>query len=181
MSAAPRIVVVYAHPHHRRSRVNRYLSEVARKVRDVRVHDLYETYPDFHIDVEREQALLKKADLIVFQHPLIWYGMPSLLKEWVEAVFEAGWAHGTNGSALRGKDFWLVTSAGGNASSYQTGAYHGYPFDAFLPPFRQMAALCGMRWREPLVLFGADDAGQDEIEAHAEAYRLHLANYPAWL
>ena len=36
----------------------------------VTFHDLYEAYPDFEIDADREQALLTAHDLIVMQHPL---------------------------------------------------------------------------------------------------------------
>lgn len=34
------------------------------------VHDLYATYPDFHIDADAEQALLAEHDVIVFEHPV---------------------------------------------------------------------------------------------------------------
>ena len=181
MQSHPRILVVYAHPLHSHSRVNRRLIDLARAVEHVQVHDLYETYPDFHIDIEHDQALLAQADLIVFQHPLLWYSMPSLLKEWVDVVLEKGWAYGDGGVALRRKDFWLVTSAGGDATAYSDGAYHGHPFSAFLPQYRQMANLCGMRWHEPLVMFGADDASNETIDMHAESYRHRLATYPQWL
>src|SRR3954471_14966828 len=94
MPAAYRILVLYAHATPHRSRVNRRLADAARSLPNARVHDLYEQYPDFHIDVAYEQALLADADLIVFQHPIQWYGMPALLKEWVDTVFERGWAYG---------------------------------------------------------------------------------------
>src|SRR3954452_7620819 len=108
MTATPSILVLYAHPAPHRSRINRLLADTARSLPRVQLHDLYETYPDFHIDVQHEQALLSTADLIVFQHPIQWYGMPSLLKEWVDMVLEQGWAYGRGGTALHGKDFWLV-------------------------------------------------------------------------
>jgi putative NADPH-quinone reductase len=56
MSSAPRILVVYAHPTPHHSRVNRRLAEAAQQVPNARVDNLYETYPDFYIDVRREQA-----------------------------------------------------------------------------------------------------------------------------
>ncbi|RJG06206.1 NAD(P)H dehydrogenase [Noviherbaspirillum cavernae] len=178
MTTAPRILVVYAHPMHNHSRVNRRLSDAARSVPNVRVHDLYESYPDFHIDIEHEQALLRDADLIVFQYPVQWYSMPSLLKEWIDVVLEEGWAYGNDGTALQGKDFRLVATAGGDIGSYQASGYHGYPFSAFLPSFQQMATLCGMRWLTPFVLYGARDVNDDTVEAHAETYRQYLASYP---
>ncbi|MGT2357467.1 NAD(P)H-dependent oxidoreductase [Staphylococcus aureus] len=44
------------------------------------MHDLYREYPDFIINVKREQELVENHDNIIFQFPLYWYSSPSLLK-----------------------------------------------------------------------------------------------------
>ena len=180
MSTPPRILVVYAHPTPHRSRVNRLMADAARTLANVDVHDLYATYPDFDINVQQEQARLDAADLIVFQHPIQWYSMPSLLKEWLDVVLESGWAHGDGGTALHGKDFLLAATAGGSNESYQTGGYHGREFSAFLPPFQQTAALCGMRWLPPYILHGAHRIDDVAVARHVEGYVAQLADYPNW-
>ena len=174
-----RILIVYAHSAPNASRVNRRMIVAARSLPDVTVSELYEQYPDFVIDVDHEQNLLAQAELIVLQHPLQWYGMPSLLKEWLDQVLEHGWAHGRNGRALAGKHFLLAVTTGGGAQSYSDSGEHGYPFPAFLPPYRQTALLCGMRWLEPLVLHGARRADEETLAAHVENYRGLLAGFPA--
>lgn len=141
---------------------------------------MYDTYPDFDIDVRREQALLEAADLVIFQHPVMWYSMPALLKEWVDVVLESGWAHGRGGVALHGKDFWLVATAGGSPEAYQEGGYHGHEFAAFLPPFQQIATLCGMRWLPPYVLHGAHRVTDAQATRHIDGYTARLMDYPAW-
>ncbi|WP_211460617.1 glutathione-regulated potassium-efflux system oxidoreductase KefF [Collimonas silvisoli] len=180
MTKPPQILILYAHPTPHHSRANRRLAEAAAKVPNVRVHDLYELYPDFHIPVRREQALLAQADLIVFQHPVQWYSMPALLKQWVDSVFTPGWAYGPGGNALRGKDFWLVATTGGSDHSYQAEGHNLFPFSAFLPPFQQTAQLCGMRWLPPHLLFGAHQVSQQALAAHIDFYRKRLASYPNW-
>lgn len=180
MSPTPRILVIFAHPTPHYSRINRRLSEAAQTLPNVQVHNLYETYPDFYIDVQREQALLADADLIVFQHPIQWYSMPSLLKEWVDVVFEYGWAYGPGGTALQGKDFWLAATTGSEEETYREGGYHGHVFSAFLPPIRQTVLLCHMRWLPPLILHGANRMDDAVVEAHVAAYRQQLAGYPQW-
>jgi putative NADPH-quinone reductase len=180
MRPQPRILIVYAHPAHQYSRANRRLCESVASLPNVHLHDLYETYPDFHIDVEHEQSLLSASDLIIFQHPMQWYSMPSLLKEWIDVVLEHGWAYGRHGNALRGKDFWLVVSTGGAQSSYQESGYHRRPLSDFLAPLEQTIALCGMHWIPPLVLHGARQADQNTVDRHAEEYRQRLASYPDW-
>jgi glutathione-regulated potassium-efflux system ancillary protein KefF len=180
MSPPPRIIILYAHSAPHRSRVNRRLAEAALTMPNACVHDLYEAYPDFDIDVPREQALLSEADLVVFQHPIQWYSMPALLKEWVDVVLEHGWAYGEDGNALRNKDFWLVATTGGPHESYQESGYHHNLFSAFLPPIRQTVELCGMRWLPPYILHGAHHVDDDTVAAHIAHYRERLATYPHW-
>jgi putative NADPH-quinone reductase len=180
MPTPPRILVIYAHPASHRSRVNHQLAEAAKTLLNVQVHDLYETYPDFHVDISHEQKLLVAADLIVFQHPIQWYSMPALLKEWVDVVLEPGWAYGHNGTALHGKNFWLVATTGGMPESYQETGYHRHPFSAFLPPFEQTARLCGMRWLAPCIFHGAHQVDDNMVKAHIAHYLERLRTYPYW-
>lgn len=180
MTTPPRILILYAHPAPHASRVNRRLIEAARLMPNVRVHDLYETYPDFYIDVAREQALLTDADLVVFQHPIQWYSMPALLKQWIDAVLVQGWAYGEGGGALRNKDYWLAVTTGGLHESYREEGHHRHPFAAFLPPFRQTAALCGMRWLPPQIIHGARRIDDAAMAQQVASYRERLATYPHW-
>jgi glutathione-regulated potassium-efflux system ancillary protein KefF len=181
-SAGPRVLLLAAHPDLRRSRVNRRLLGAARQLGDPRLElrDLYALYPDFAIDVEAEQAALARADLIVWQHPLHWYSMPALMKLWLDEVLSYGWAYGPDGRALAGKDLWLVLSTGGSEAAYHPSGYNRHFFDAFLPPYEQTAALCGLRFLPPLVLHGALRVEDAELAAHAHTYAERLARYPAW-
>ena len=81
--------------------------------------------------------------------------MPPLMKLWLDEVLAFGWAYGPGGTALQGKDLWLVATTGGPEDSYRPDSYNRYFFDAFLPPYEQTAALCGMRFLPPLLLHGA--------------------------
>jgi glutathione-regulated potassium-efflux system ancillary protein KefF len=146
----------------------------------VRVRDLYALYPDYHIDVATEQRELARAQLVVWLQPWHWYGTTPLLKLWIDEVFAFGWAYGPGGSALAGKDLWLVTSTGGSAASYHPHGTNRHFFDAFLPPYEQTAALVGMRFLPPLVLHGAHRASDDELTAHVGVFGQRLASYPDW-
>ena len=176
----PRICVVAAHPDWQHSRVNRRLRDAALALPQVDLLDLYDRYPDYHIDVAAEQARLAQADLVVLLHPLQWYAMPALLKLWVDEVLTYGWAYGEGGAALRGKDLWLVTTTGGPESSYHPQGYNRYFFDAFLPPYEQTAALCGLRFLPPMVLHGAHDVDHTAVAAHVATFAERLHSYPDW-
>ena len=174
------VYVLAAHPHWRDSRVNRRMLAAARAVPGVEVNDLYGSYPDYAINVEAEQARLAKASLVVLMHPIQWYSMPALQKLWLDDVLAYGWAYGPGGNALQGKDLWLVATTGSPEASYHPQNYHRYFFDAFLPPYEQTAALCGMRFLPPLVFHGARSAPETEVASHVETFAQRLGSYPAW-
>jgi len=186
----PHVIVLYAHPAPQRAPLMRALAAAAADLPGVLVRDLYELYPDFDVDGPAERALLEHARVAVFLHPIRWYGMPSLMKEWMDVVLIPGWAYGRHdhhgGEAadhvsgqgvLRGKGYWLVTTTGSGPEAYHPGGLHGRAFADFLPPFEQAAALCGMSWIEPFVMHGAAAAKQDAIDAHVAEFRRRLLGY----
>ncbi len=176
------VLVLAAHPHLESSRVNRALARAATALgeRHVEVRDLYALYPDYLIDIEAEQAALARARLVVWQHPIHWYSMPSLMKLWVDDVLAFGWAYGPGGTALRGKDLWLAATTGGPEDSYHPAGYNRYFFDAFLPPYEQTAMLCGMRFVPPLLLHGAHRVSDEDLARHTQLYTSRLLSHPHW-
>lgn len=61
------------------SRINATLANAAQQA-GYEVRDMYQLYPDFKIDVAKEQAILAQTDRIVLQFPIYWYQTPALLK-----------------------------------------------------------------------------------------------------
>lgn len=89
---------------------------------DLRAYRLEAPLP---ADVEQEQDRVNRADAIVFVYPIYWWGIPSLLKGWIERVFSNGWAWGTGneddaqGKALAGKRIHLVGLGASNLERYE--------------------------------------------------------------
>ncbi len=167
----PNLLILLAHPALERSRVNRPLIEAVDGLPGVRIHDLYEAYPDFDIDVPREQHLLTAHERIVFQHPLFWYSTPALLKEWLDLVLEHGWAYGSTGTALRGKVALSALTTGGGAAAYRTEGLNRHTIRQFLRPWEQTMRLCGVRWVGPYATQGTHAVTPAEIERSATNYR----------
>jgi len=163
-------LVLFAHPAIRQSRVQRAMRDAAASVPGVTVHDLYEAYPDFDVDIDAEQALLRDADAIVFQHPLYWYSVPPLLKQWVDLVLEHGWAYGSAGRALEGKRAAVAVSAGGRATAYGPDGLNRYTLEEFLRPMEATVRLCRMQWMPPFLVTGTHAMTPDAIAATATRY-----------
>ena len=63
-------LVILAHPDINESRANkRWKEELLKYPQEIEVHELYKEYPDWNIDVKREQELLVKYEHIIFQFP----------------------------------------------------------------------------------------------------------------
>ena len=150
-----KILILFSHPAIHKARVNSRIIESVKNIEGVTFHDLYETYPDFLINVSREQNLLKDHEYIIFQHPFYWYGCPAILKEWMDLVLEYGFAYGPDGDSLNGKKMISVISAGGSRDAYKTDGYNKHTIREFLVPFEQTANLCGMHYLPPLVIHDA--------------------------
>lgn len=173
---ARRILILFAHPVAERSRVGRRLLDAAAELGGVTVHDLYERYPRFDIDVPREQAALREHDVVVWHHPFYWYAAPALLKEWVDLVLEHGWAYGEGGTALAGKLALSAVTTGGPASAYAPGGYNRFSMRTLLSPWDQTAALCGMRYLAPFVVHGSlRVTGPEELAPYTTDYVRLLA------
>ena len=175
-AAVPGLIdLIYAHPYPDRSRANRVLLDGVRDMPGLEVRSLYDLYPDFGINVDAEREALVRADLVVWQGPFYWYGMPSLLHLWIEKVLGHGWAYGAGGTAVRGKTAFWATTTGAPEAAYAAGQIHGHTFETFVPAISQTAVFCGMRWGgPPLVVHGAHRVGDDELRAAAGRYRQRL-------
>ncbi len=170
-----RVLILFAHPALEKSRVNRVLIDGLENKKGITFHDLYEAYPDMHIDVEREQGLLIDHDVIVMHHPFFWYSTPAILKEWQDMVLEHGWAYGTEGHALEGKILLSVVTTGGKADAYQPGGFNGHHVREFLLPLAQTANLCGMTWLAPFVAHGTHKMTREQMANHARDYQRLLS------
>ena len=172
------ITLIYAHPHPDRSVGGRALLEAVRDLPGLTVRSLYDLYPDFAIDVNAEREALGSARLVIWQHPLHWYGVPALLKLWFDDVLTEGWAFGSR-RALAGKDCLWVTTTGGGPDAFTPAGRHGHPFEAFMPPVAQTARFCGMNFLPPIVVYGSHGLAQVDLERLARSYRDVLDNWLA--
>ncbi|MDX1259114.1 NAD(P)H-dependent oxidoreductase [Exiguobacterium sp. K1] len=167
-------LIIVAHPNLETSVVNKAWREQLSKEVEGTVHDLYASYPDEVIDVEKEQALLLAHDRIVFQFPFYWYSSPSLLKKWQDEVLSFGWAYGPGGTKLNGKEFMLVISTGGPAESYQAGGYNRYSMSELTRPFQAMANLTGMQFLPSFIEQGVRFLSPEQVTESAVQLVAHV-------
>ncbi len=163
-------LLLWAHPDAAASRAGAGLLRPVRRLPHVLVHELYRQYPDYDIDVAREQRLLERHDTIVLQFPFYWYSVPPLLKKWLDDVLTEGFAYGRGGTALHGKTLRIAVTTGGPTASYQPEGYNRYTMTELLRPLQATAALCGMAYEVPFIVHGIRTIPDDLLQAQAGWY-----------
>ena len=149
-----KILVISGHPNLPDSTANKtVLDAVKNHFGDaINMRELDKLYVNGKFDVSAEQKALAEADIVVLQFPVYWYSVPGLLKQWIDDVFEYGFAYGENGTALQGKKLLISATAGAIEDVYRT----MLPRDvsATLTEFENTAAFTGMPLEEPLYSYG---------------------------
>ena len=166
-----KILVIAGHPDYKNSLANRaILDKFHQLVPAADIVYLDAEYPDFNIDVEREQKRLLQADTVVLEFPFWWYSAPSLMHRYFELVLSHGFAYGTTGTALHGKKLIFSFTAGAPEEAYSNEGYQHFFMDQFIPQFRALSNLCGFEWKEPVISYGMMLLNGDDKEASQKFY-----------
>ena len=174
-----KVLIVLAHPNFEKSFGNKGIVENFKSLCPVaEVDDLYKLYPDFKIDLKKEQEKLLKADIIIFQFPMFWYNAPALLRLWFEKVLEHGFAYGSKGTSLKGKKLIVSFTTGSATDDYKEGGVQNFTLDDLMKGLHQLANLCSMKYEGyiatgGLTFFLKDKPEemkkmQENLEKHAE-------------
>ena len=169
-----KILILFAHPRFEKSRTNRALLTNIDRIEGITLNDLYEQYPDFNIDVDREKELLLTHQVIIWHHPFYMYSAPALLKQWIDLVLEHGWAHGKNGDNLKNKIIFNVITSGGTREVYAASGHNRFTIREFLLPFEQTATLCKMIYLPPFAVQGTYLLTAAALKAHVTMYHTLL-------
>jgi glutathione-regulated potassium-efflux system ancillary protein KefG len=89
-------------------------------------------------------------------------------------VLEHGWAYGSTGHVLRGKQWLSVISTGERADAYRHAGYNRFTLRELLAPLEQTASLCGMTFLPPLAYHGTHRMSDADIAQAAGHYRAVL-------
>ncbi|MFF7176915.1 NAD(P)H-dependent oxidoreductase [Streptomyces sp. NPDC008121] len=142
----------------------------------------YEAYRSGRIapDVRAEQEKLLRADAVVVQFPLWWYGPPAILKGWFDRVLVKGLGYGTGArygaGALAGKRALTVVTAGARGSSMAPRGIHGSLRQILWPLLHGTYFYTGMAALPPLLIPSADRASREDAQAAVSALTARLGS-----
>jgi NAD(P)H dehydrogenase (quinone) len=135
------------------------------------------------MDIESEQRKLLAADAVILQFPLWWFGMPAILKGWVDRVFANGLAYGFKGAGNRyrygeggfkGRRALLCVTVGGPAEDYSARGING-PLEQLLFPITHGTLFfAGMDVLPAYAVYGTGRITAAGVASAKAAWRLRL-------
>ena len=165
-----KILILFAHPLFEKSNANDALIKNIPESPNITFHDLYQEYPDFDVDIKREQELLVLHDIIIWHHPMYWYSCPPLLKQWIDLVLEHGWAYGRDGEALKNKILLQTITTGGRKENYCATGKDRFTILQLMEPFCQTAKVCNMHYISPFVVHGTHSMDEEGYNKYGKMY-----------
>ncbi len=125
-------LVLFAHPYLEHSKSNRELINFYVRHQHYDFRDLYEEYPDFHIPAFRERKRIGNYDRIIFHFPLIWFGIPPLLKLWMDEVFDVKWQKEDINNPMEGQEAIILVTTNFREQHFTKEGQFGHTMDELL-------------------------------------------------
>jgi NAD(P)H dehydrogenase (quinone) len=129
-------------------------------------------------DIQAEQEKLKLADLVIFQFPIWWFGMPAILKGWADRVLTKGFAYVSgrkyDNGLLRGKTAMVSVTTGTSADTYAPDGIDGDILNVLWPIHNGLFHYIGFDVLAPFVSYMPGQIEPSERTACLEAFRLRL-------
>lgn len=124
-----------------------------------------------------EQEKLRRADLIIWQFPLWWGGMPAIMKGWIDRVLASGVAYGGGRKfqtgLLRGKFGLLSATTGGAELSFTQDGFG--TMEAVLHPIQRcIIEFSGLTALRPNIIYQPQQLSAAEREKALSNWRQRL-------
>jgi len=132
----------------------------------------------FAADVEAELRKMEGCELMIWQFPLWWFGLPGILKGWADRAFAMGRTYGGERfyekGVFKGKRALLSATTGGPEAVYQKGGWNG-DIQAILRPIqRGILRFTGWDVLRPNLVYAPVRISDEERQAGLEAWSARL-------
>lgn len=136
-------------------------------------------------DVVEEQRKLLRADLVILHFPLWWFGMPAIMKGWIDRVWAQGLAYGYQGAGNRhrygeggfqGRRAMLSVTTGGPAADYGPRGINGPLEDLLFPITHGVLFYPGMDVLPTHAVHGVGRMSGDDIRAALDTWSARLTH-----
>lgn len=135
----------------------------------------------FADDVQQEMDKLDWCDVLIFNFPLWWFGLPAILKGWVDRIFAMGFVYGAGKGVYengfyKDKTAFICITTGGPEMAYGETGKNGELDNILFPIHHGMFYFAGMQVLQPFVSFSPARSSEEERSNELKRYRDFLEN-----
>jgi len=133
----------------------------------LQIEEMYASETDsFADDVEAEIAKMEWCDLMIWQCPLWWFGVPAILKGWADRTLAMGRTYGGgrfyDNGVFKGKRALLSMTTGGGPEAYAADGFNGDIMAILRPIHRGIFRFVGFDVLAPAFHWGPVRKDDDE-------------------
>ena len=134
----------------------------------------------FHPQIKSEMQDLESTDVLIFNFPLWWFGMPAILKGWVDKVLAYSFAYGGpyglyKEGRFKGKKALLALTTGSPKVFYTAEGIHGRTLDDILSNIHGgILELIGFETLPQFVGYSVSRISEEERSKILMAYKRYL-------
>lgn len=134
----------------------------------------------FEASLKTEMDKLEWCDTLIFSFPLWWFGLPAILKGWVDRVFAMGLTYGAGkgvygNGIFKDKISFLTFTTGGPEVAYGNTGKNGNLNTILYPIQHGMLYFVGMTVLPPFICFSPARIGDEERQKELERYKQYLS------
>jgi NAD(P)H dehydrogenase (quinone) len=133
----------------------------------------------FSVELKAEMDKLEWCDILIFNFPLWWFGLPAILKGWVDRVFAMGFVYGGGKGTydmgvFKDKTAFITMTTGGPENTYTQDGKNGNIESILFPIQHGMFYFVGMTVLPPFISWGPARSSESELHNELERYKVFL-------
>jgi NAD(P)H dehydrogenase (quinone) len=134
----------------------------------------------FEPSLQTEMDKLEWCDTLIFSFPLWWFGMPAILKGWVDRVFAMGFVYGAgkgvyDKGVYPNKKAFLTFTTGGPEVAYSPTGKNGNLETILYPIHHGMLYFIGMQVLPPFICYSPARMSEEDRANELIRYRTYLS------
>lgn len=159
-------LVIFAHPYLEYSFSNRVMINFYERHQHYDFLDLYEEYPDFYIPAFKERKRLQNYERFILHFPLIWFGLPPLLRLYLDEVLDPTWINTEILNPFEGKEVHILTTTRSKERSFGKEGKHGYSVEELISGLLLIFRAFEADIKPPYIVYEAESLTKKEIIEH---------------
>ena len=163
-------LVLFAHPFLEFSSNNKELTNFYERHQHFNFRDLYEEYPDFHVAAFKERKNIYQYERFIFHFPIIWFGMPPLLRLWIDEVVDTKWLNEDEKNPFENKEVYFLITTRSKERSFGPNGKHHFTIEELISGILITLKIFKANIKNIYIVYDSENLSKKEIVLHKQKF-----------